>query len=128
MELRISSGSLFVLSLAAATSFAQEAAVDPTPAPTGAYMPSCSGSHLLKHHRVVDVEHSPVLCGDDRIPVERELVVLLLLTGERGTGKALVARAIYQNSSRANQPLRSIAVVDVSVTMSEETLTCASET
>ncbi len=30
----------------------------------------------------------------------------VLLVGERGTGKALVARAIYQNSSRATTPYR----------------------
>lgn len=36
----------------------------------------------------------------------------VLLVGERGTGKALVARAIYQNSSRSAAPFRAIACSD----------------
>jgi two-component system nitrogen regulation response regulator GlnG len=38
--------------------------------------------------------------------------ISVLLTGERGTGKALVARAIYQNSSRAAAPFRTLKCSD----------------
>jgi len=36
----------------------------------------------------------------------------VLLVGERGTGKALVARAIYQNSPRSAAPFRAVACSD----------------
>jgi DNA-binding NtrC family response regulator len=40
----------------------------------------------------------------------RDLSVLLI--GERGTGKALIARAIYQNSSRSQAPFRVVSCSD----------------
>gem|GEM_PF-477235 len=75
---------------------------------------------VISNHESLQHESTDILVG--RSPLMGEVFKAIgraatrdmpvLLEGETGVGKALVARAIYQNSDRANGPFRSVKCTD----------------
>jgi DNA-binding NtrC family response regulator len=80
--------------------------------------PSSNGVHYNDGHARLDLIHQgPVILGED--PTLRQAVELastvasaratVLIIGEQGTGKTLIARAIHQQSSRRDQPFLEVS-------------------
>ena len=99
-------------------SSADTAASPPRPHPPGSASPSAEVGGL-KHLQTGDAQMDAVI-GKIRRVLNRDIPILVL--GETGTGKELLARAIHQDSDRARQPFVAVNCASIPDTLIEAEL------
>ena len=101
---------------------AEDATVRPTPGPSAAFSPNTSATADTTGLRQLQTGDAQMdtLVGKIRRVLNRDIPILIL--GETGTGKELLARAIHQDSERSRQPFVAVNCASIPDTLIEAEL------